>query len=381
MKPLSLSVTSMPRSGIRVIMDRAFNLPDCIRLEVGEPNFPTPQHVLDATDRAARTGMTKYTQNTGIPELRSRLAEVFTESTGQATDMAQVVVTTGAMAALYTTLMSIADPEDEVLVMSPSWPNYLMQMGLLGIRPITVLTTAANGYIPTIAQLESAVSKRTKALLINSPSNPTGAVISQTQMAEILEFARTADIYVISDEVYDQFVYDDDHASAASHDSDGRVICINSFSKTYSMTGFRVGYAIAPPEIATLIGKCQEPTTSCVNAPAQYGALAALNGPKEIITEMLEAYRERRSEVNHLLSSAGIPALHPKGAFYVWIDISSSKRSDMDFALDLIDRHRVTVVPGSTFGPGNDDRVRISLATSPDDLYEGVRRLIEETRN
>jgi|ETNmetMinimDraft_16_1059900.scaffolds.fasta_scaffold07191_3 aspartate/methionine/tyrosine aminotransferase len=381
MKPLSLSVTSMPRSGIRVIMDRAFNLPDCIRLEVGEPNFPTPQHVLDATDRAARAGMTKYTQNTGIPELRSRLAEVFTESTGQATDMAQVVVTTGAMAALYTTLMSIADPEDEVLVMSPSWPNYLMQMGLLGIRPITVLTTAANGYIPTIAQLESAVSKRTKALLINSPSNPTGAVISQTQMAEILEFARTADIYVISDEVYDQFVYDDDHASAASHDSDGRVICINSFSKTYSMTGFRVGYAIAPPEIATLIGKCQEPTTSCVNAPAQYGALAALNGPKEIITEMLEAYRERRSEVNHLLSSAGIPALHPKGAFYVWIDISSSKRSDMDFALDLIDRHRVTVVPGSTFGPGNDDRVRISLATSPDDLYEGVRRLIEETRN
>jgi len=364
-----------------VIMDRAFNLPDCIRLEVGEPNFPTPQHVLDATDRAARAGMTKYTQNTGIPELRSRLAEVFTESTGQATDMAQVVVTTGAMAALYTTLMSIADPEDEVLVMSPSWPNYLMQMGLLGIRPITVLTTAANGYIPTIAQLESAVSKRTKALLINSPSNPTGAVISQTQMAEILEFARTADIYVISDEVYDQFVYDDDHASAASHDSDGRVICINSFSKTYSMTGFRVGYAIAPPEIATLIGKCQEPTTSCVNAPAQYGALAALNGPKEIITEMLEAYRERRSEVNHLLSSAGIPALHPKGAFYVWIDISSSKRSDMDFALDLIDRHRVTVVPGSTFGPGNDDRVRISLATSPDDLYEGVRRLIEETRN
>ena len=195
MKPLSLSVTSMPRSGIRVIMDRAFNLPDCIRLEVGEPNFPTPQHVLDATDRAARAGMTKYTQNTGIPELRSRLAEVFTESTGQATDMAQVVVTTGAMAALYTTLMSIADPEDEVLVMSPSWPNYLMQMGLLGIRPITVLTTAANGYIPTIAQLESAVSKRTKALLINSPSNPTGAVISQTQMAEILEFARTADIY------------------------------------------------------------------------------------------------------------------------------------------------------------------------------------------
>ncbi|MEO2124113.1 MAG: aminotransferase class I/II-fold pyridoxal phosphate-dependent enzyme [bacterium] len=381
MKPLSRSVSSMPRSGIRVIMDRAFGLTDCIRLEVGEPNFPTPQHVIEAADEAARSGKTRYTENPGIPELRSRIAEIFTEDTGRKTEVGDVVVTTGAMAALYTTLMSIADPGDEVIVMSPSWPNYLMQMTLLGIRPVTVSTNETNGHVPTIEQLESALSVRTKAVLLNSPCNPTGAVINQTQMARIIDFARRADIYVISDEVYDKIVYEGTHVSAASYDSDGRVVCIHSFSKTYSMTGWRVGYAVAPPEIATLIRKCQEPTVSCVNAPAQYAALAALNGPQEIIGEMRDAYRERRDEVNRLLSSSGISALNPAGAFYIWVDISSSQRSDVDFAMDLVDKHQVTVVPGSTFGPSNEDRVRISLATTPDQLYEGIRRLIEESRS
>lgn len=381
MKPLSRSVSSMPRSGIRMIMDRAFGLTDCIRLEVGEPNFPTPQHVIEAADEAARSGKTRYTENPGIPELRSRIAEIFTEDTGRKTEVGDVVVTTGAMAALYTTLMSIADPGDEVIVMSPSWPNYLMQMTLLGIRPVTVSTNETNGHVPTIEQLESAVSVRTKAVLLNSPCNPTGAVIDQTQMARIIDFARRADIYVISDEVYDKIVYEGTHVSAASYDSDGRVVCIHSFSKTYSMTGWRVGYAVAPPEIATLIRKCQEPTVSCVNAPAQYAALAALNGPQEIIGEMRDAYRERRDEVNRLLSSSGISALNPGGAFYIWVDISSSQRSDVDFAMDLVDKHQVTVVPGSTFGPNNEDRVRISLATAPDQLYEGIRRLIEESRS
>ena len=220
-----------------MIMDRAFGLTDCIRLEVGEPNFPTPQHVIEAADEAARSGKTRYTENSGIPELRSRIAEIFTEDTGRKTEVGDVVVTTGAMAALYTTLMSIADPGDEVIVMSPSWPNYLMQMTLLGIRPVTVSTNETNGHVPTIEQLESAVSVRTKAVLLNSPCNPTGAVIDQTQMARIIDFARRADIYVISDEVYDKIVYEGTHVSAASYDSDGRVVCIHSFSKTYSMTG------------------------------------------------------------------------------------------------------------------------------------------------
>ncbi len=381
MKPLSRAVESMPRSGIRVIMDRAFSMPDCIRLEVGEPNFPTPSHVLEAADKAAREGKTRYTENPGIPELRSRIAEIFAADTGRTTKTDDVVVTTGAMAALYTTLMSITDPGDEVIVMSPSWPNYLMQMTLLGIRPIVVPTTEATGHVPTVEQLESAVSHRTKAVLINSPCNPTGAVINQAQMADILEFARRADIYVISDEVYDKIIYEGTHVSAASHDGDGRVVCIHSFSKTYSMTGWRVGYAVAPPEIAGLIRKCQEPTVSCVNAPAQYAALAALDGPQEIIGEMRDAYRERRDEARRILSSSGIPALEPGGAFYIWIDVSSSGRSDVAFAMDLVDKHQVAVVPGSTFGPGNENRVRVSLATAPDLLYEGMRRLIDETRS
>lgn len=371
----------MPRSGIRVIMDRAFRMPDCIRLEVGEPNFPTPPHVVDAATQAARDGRTRYTENPGIPELRTRIAEHFTRDTGRPTDASQVTITTGAVAALYTALMSITNPGDEVILTSPAWPNYLMQMKLLGIRPVAIPTTAETDYAPSISQLESAISGKTKAILLNTPSNPTGAVISNTTMAETVDFARQADIYVVSDEVYDRMTFENPHVSAASHDTDGRVVCIHSFSKTYAMTGWRVGYAVAPPEIAQLIINCQEPTVSCVNAPAQYGAIAALDGPQDVVLQMRDAYRERRDEVLRLLSSSGIDAHKPGGAFYIWVDITDSGRSDMDFAMDLIDKRQVTVVPGSTFGPGNEGRIRISLATAPTDLYEGVSRLVEEIKS
>ena len=378
MKSLSQAVTGMPRSGIRVIWDKASSLPNCIRLEVGEPNFPTAPHIVKAAHRAAIEGHTKYTDNSGIPELREQIAERFSHRTGRSATADQVVVTTGAVAALYASLMSIVDPGDEVIVMSPSWPNYLMQLRLLGAQPVTVTTTETTGHVPTQEQLESVVSDRTKAMLINSPGNPTGAVFNDEQLGEILEFARRTDLYVISDEVYEEIVYEHPHVPAASHDTDGRVIGIYSLSKSNAMTGWRVGYAVASNQLATQIRKCQEPTVSCVNGPAQYAALAALTGPQVAVAEMREAYRERRDSVKEILTSAGVPALNPGGAFYVWIDISAAGKSDMDFATGLIENRQVTVVPGSTFCPGNDDRVRISLATAPDELYEGVHRLVEE---
>jgi len=380
-KPLSQALGSIPRSGIRVIMDMAVRVPGCIRLVAGEPNFPTPPHIVEAANQAAREGHTKYTDNSGIIELRQCVAERISQRAGRPVGDDQVIVTPGAVAALFTTLMAIVDPGDEVIVVSPAWPNYVMQIQLVGARPVTVITTEATGYVPTVGQLEAAVSDRTKAIIINSPSNPTGAVFSEEGLDEILCFARAADIYVISDEVYEEVVYELPHVSATSHDPDGRVVGIFSLSKSYAMTGWRVGYAVAPEHIAPHIRKCQEPTVSCVNAPAQYAALAALTGPQDAVVEMRNAYRDRRDNVHEILASAGVPALKPGGAFYMWVDIGGAGKSDIAFSTSLIENRQVAVVPGSTFGPANTERVRISLATAPDELYEGVHRLVEEIKS
>jgi len=371
----------MPRSGIRVIMDLAMAMPDCIRLEVGEPNFPTAPHIIDAAHRAALDGQTRYTDNSGINGLREAIAEHRGLCAGRTVLADQVVVTTGAMGALFSALIALVDPGDEVIVFDPGWPNYRMQLQLIGAKPVVVATTEATGHIPTVEQLEAVATPRTKVVMVNSPSNPTGAVIDRGRMAGLVEFVRSVDAYMVSDEVYEEMVFDESYVSAAVHDTDGRVVSIHSFSKTYAMTGWRVGYAVASPEVAPFIRKCQEPTIGCVNAPAQYAALAALTGSQELVEGMRCAYRDRRDTVLPLLEAAGVPAFKPGGAFYLWVDISGSGRTDMEFATDLIQNQKVAVVPGTAFGSGNTGRVRISLATDPDELNEGVRRLIDEVRS
>ena len=378
MKQPSAAITSMPRSGIRVIMDLAMAMPDCIRLEVGEPNFATAPHIIEASHRAALDGQTKYTDNSGIIGLREAIAEHREIQTGANVQPEQVIVTSGAMGALFSTFTVLLDPGDEVIVFNPSWPNYQMQLQLIGATPVMVATSAANGYLPTVEQLEAAETSRTKVVVVNTPSNPTGAMIDGDRLASLVEFTRSIDAYLVADEVYEEIVFDKLHVPTASHDTDGRVVSIHSFSKTYAMTGWRVGYAVAPPDLASLIRKCQEPIIGCVNAPAQHAALAALTGPQEMVEEMRNAYRERRDIVLDLLDRAGVPAFKPEGAFYMWVDISKSGRTDADFAVDLIKNHKVAVVPGTTFGAENTGRVRITLAADSNELEEGVRRLISE---
>tara|TARA_Y100000590_G_scaffold87160_1_gene97710 strand:+ start:2390 stop:3505 length:1116 start_codon:yes stop_codon:yes gene_type:complete len=368
----------MPRSGIREIMDIAMGMPDCIRLEVGEPNFATAPHIIEAAHRAALEGHTRYTDNSGIFELRAALAEQAAESTDREVLPEQIIVTSGAMGALFSTLTCVLEPGDEVIVLSPSWPNYQMQLQLLGAVARVVETSPENGYLPTIQQLEEATNAATKALLINTPCNPTGAVIPSDLLNEITQFARHADLFLIADEVYSRITFEEPQIPTACYDTDARVVSINSFSKTYAMTGWRVGYAIAPASLAPLIRKCQEPTVGCVNAPAQYASLAALTGPQHLVEEMRNAYLNRRNISLEMLSQANVPVFTPGGAFYLWIDISQSGRTAQDFALDLIHNHQVAIVPGTTFGAENSDRVRISLASDASDLQEGLRRLISE---
>jgi aspartate/methionine/tyrosine aminotransferase len=365
----------MGRSGIREVFDLASSIPDAIHLEMGEPNFETPSHIREAAALAAEEGWTKYTPNAGVPALREALAHKIRNRNGYEVTADQIVVTPGAIAALLAALLTLCDPGDEILVSDPAWPNYQMLADLLGLAVRRFPLRPEADMQPQAADIESLIRPSTKLILLNSPCNPTGSVIGAEAMGEILEVARRRDLWVVSDEVYDEMVFEGKAPSPAALTADDRVVSVYSFSKTYAMTGWRVGYAAFPASMADEAVKTQEPTTACVNAPAQMAALAAVTGPQDCVAEMRDAYVERRDGVDAILSQAGVPFVRPSGAFYIWIDVSDRGRSSADFARELLIERQVAVTPGSAFGPGSDEFVRVSLATAPDVLYEGVRRL------
>jgi len=374
---MSRAVENMARSGIREIFDLARTIPECIHLEVGEPNFPTPRHICAAAAGAARDGHTKYTPNAGIPELREAIADKVTSRNGVPTTSDQITVTPGGVAAGYGAINALTDQGDGVLIADPSWPNFRMMAEIQSLQPQYFPTYASEGFVPRAEHIEPFITEESRLLVINSPSNPTGAVIPGEILSELMELARQHDLWVMSDEVYDEIVYGDPLVSAGTFNDDGRVVLIYSFSKTYSMTGWRCGYSVAEPGVAAMITKCQEPTTSCVNGPTQWAAIAALTGPQDPVEEMRAAYRDRRDRSLEILDAAGVPTTRAGGAFYLWLDISASGLGDTEFARRLATERAVAVVPGTAFGPASNDFVRISLATAPELLLKGVQRLAE----
>lgn len=378
MKPISSAIAGMKRSGIREIMDLAATRPNVIHLEVGEPNFPTPPHILDAAARAARDGYTKYTANRGLPEVRQAMATKIADRNGFSVDsIDQIVVTTGAVNAIIQALMVVSDPGDPVLLPDPAWPNYLMMTTILGSPVVRYPLMRDQGFEPDFDALEAicASTPSAKAILMNTPGNPTGAVMSRSVVERMVELAARHDLYVISDECYDDIVFDGEHVSPAAIDTDGRVISTFSVSKSYAMTGWRIGYAVASPEVAAMISKVQEAVTSCATAVAQKAAQAALEGDQSCVAEMRDAYRQRRDRVVPILEAAGLLVSPPQGAFYVIADTSGTGMNGYDLARRLILERDVAVAPGETFGPGGVGTVRLSLATAMDDLVEGVGRL------
>ena len=370
-------VAGMPRSGIREVFDLAHQIPGAIHLEAGEPSFPTPWHICQAAIDALHKGDTKYTPNAGIPELRRAIAEDVGRRHGLEVEADQVVVTTGGGAALFTAMKALTDPGDGVLMSDPTWPNYRMILAMQGLEPQPFPLLETDGLIPRAEVIERHITDRSKVLIVNSPANPTGVVIPADALADLVELARRHDLWIISDEVYDQLTFDAEAVPTARFDSDGRVVTVNSFSKTYAMTGWRVGYAISQSDTAPLISKVQEPITSCVNSPAQRAALAALTGPQDAVAEMRGAYRERRDLVLKILDAGGVPVVRPQGAFYAWVDIGRSGMSDKEFARRLVVERHVAVVPGTTFGSRGSRSIRLSLATDTDLLTEGVSRLVQ----
>ena len=375
--PPSSIARSMPVSRIREVMELAWKDPEAIHLEVGEPDFPTPEHVVNAAHEAARTGHTRYAPNAGLPELREALADKVTRRNGFEARPDQVVVTQGGIQALYLVLSALLEPGDEVLLPDPAWPNFRMIAHLLGARAVSYPLFAQGHFLPRLEDLEHLVTPRTRAILVNSPSNPLGTVVPRELLQTLLAFARQRGLWFVSDEVYDEVVFDDHFVSAGSAaDTSDRLVSIYSFSKVYAMTGWRVGYLVAPLDMAKLLTGMQEPIISCVNTPAQMAALAAVTGPQEVVREMREAYRARRDELLEVLDRGGLPSSRPSGAFYVWTDVSEAGMHSMDFARSLIEREHVAVAPGSAFGELGLGYVRLSLASSRDDLLDGASRLV-----
>ena len=376
----SNTILSMPRSGIREINDLASQYPNVIHLEIGQPNFSTPEHISRAAGEAAVNGFTYYTPNSGIPELREAIATKIQSFNGLAAGVENVTVTTGGCGALFTTLLTLCDPGDAILLSDPTWPNYEMMASLQGLEVRHFPLRSKDGWLPNPEEIEKQITPNSRAMILVSPSNPTGTMIGEDLMRELLDLARQHNLWVISDEVYDEITFGKPAVSAYGIDPD-RVISVFSFSKTYAMTGWRIGYTVARPDIAAVLGNSQEPTTSCVSSLSQIGALTALRGPQDQVRMMRDAYWERRDLVTEMLSGADLPYARPEGAFYVWVDISQSRLSDDEFARRMVIDHRVAVVPGTTFGPGGGTHVRVSLATDTESLLEGVSRLIKAVRS
>ena len=371
----SNAIQRVPRSGIRRVFDEAAKYPDCIRLEVGEPSFGTPAHIKEAAVNALAENFTKYTANAGIPELRSAIVDKLRIRNGISVDSNDVVVTSGGVAACFTALAAMVNPGDEVLLADPSWPNYVQMTVLLGVKAVHYRLRLENDLIPTVEDIERCITPKTKVLIMNSPGNPTGAITPLPRLREILELAHRHNLWVISDEVYDEIWFDTPPHSLQPLDTQERVVGVFSFSKTYAMTGWRVGYLTGASEIVSHVLRAQEPTTSCVNSPAQRGAVAALLGDQQCVADMRSAYASRARLVTKILDDHGVPYARPTGAFYTMVDISGARMSDLDFVSRMITERRVAVVPGSAFGPESGNVVRVSLASSESDLQNGVTRL------
>jgi aspartate/methionine/tyrosine aminotransferase len=364
------------RSAIREVFDAANRIPDAIRLEIGEPSFPTPRFVVDAAMEAARAGKTGYTPNGGYASLREALAAKIERVDGFAVDPDGVVVTPGAMNALFSIYLALLEPGDEVLLPTPGFPNMDEMVRLLGGEPVFYRLDRAAGYVPSREQLEGLVTSRTKAIFANTPGNPTGAVFPAETVRGLAELAAETGVWLISDEVYDELILDDvPHVSAASLVPEAPIVSVYSFSKVYAMTGWRLGYCAAPEALAAVLRKLQEPEVSCPSAISQHAAAAVLAGPRNEFDAMRDAYRERRDRALEAAAEHGLDVFRTQGTFYMLVDVAASGLPAREFTLRALDELHVAVAPGEVFGPGCEELVRISFGVEADVLVEGMARI------
>jgi aspartate aminotransferase len=351
---------------------------DVIDLGPGEPDFPTPDHIKAAAGRAIEKNYTKYTAEVGIPELRQAIAEKYNRAYGTHYAPENVIVTSGAKQALYQIAQALFQEGSEVVIPVPYWVSYPEQVRLNGAAPVFVETRESEHFQLRATTIERALSSRTRAIILNSPNNPTGATIERDELRQIVKLAAERDIFVIFDECYEHFLYEGRHSCAAEFDT-LHVIVVSAVSKSYAMTGWRLGWAVAPVPVVQALSKIQSHSTSHPTSISQHAAVAALLGDQSCLDRMLSEYTRRREFV--LAELKKIPRLRcnaPQGAFYLFPNISDflngrSLKTSVDFAQFLLEEAYVAVVPGAGFGA--DGYVRFSYATSMDRLAEGMKRL------
>ena len=379
MRAASARVNGIPRSGIREIFDLARGVPDLVHLELGEPDFPLPDHVTEAAIRALKDGFTKYTPNAGIEELREAIAEKLHRENGfDADPKSEIIVTAGAMNALSLSILSTVDEGDEVVISDPGYVSYPAQVLLAGGIPVYAPVPEKNDFRLTADDLEGVLSKRTRLIMLNSPANPTGSVELKEDLKGIADLAVDRDLLVLSDEPYERIVYPGNHhySIAALPGMHERTISIFSFSKTYAMTGMRVGYMTGGREVIAQMTKLQEHYVACVNSVAQKAAIAALRGSQECVGEMLSEYMRRRDAlIDGLNETHVLSCSKPAGTFYAFPNISRTGYDSKTMARKFLTEAKVATVPGIVFGKHGEDHVRISFATNMNNIKEAVRRI------
>jgi aspartate aminotransferase len=365
---------------------------DVIGLGAGEPDFNTPEHILEAAKEAMDAGLTKYTASSGIPELKKAIIEKLKKDNGLDYEPGQIIVTVGAKHALYNLFQALLDEGDEVIVPAPYWVSYIEQVKLAGGTPVVVEGKEENQFKITPEQLRVVITERTKALILNSPSNPTGMVYTEEELRALGKVCIEKDILIVSDEIYEHLIYDEDqrHVSVASLGPEfyKRTVIINGVSKTYSMTGWRIGFAAGPAELIKAMSGISDHSTSNPTSISQYAAVSALTGTQAPVEEMKKAFKERRDYVVKRVNEIpGFNCLKPAGAFYAFINIrealdaSGKYQTPDDWAKALLEKELVAVVPGSGFG--SNDHIRISYATSLTQLEKAldrIERFVKENR-
>jgi len=376
-KYLSERVSNLQPSGIRKFFEIATTMKEVISLGIGEPDFDSPQPIIEAGIRALRDNKTHYTSNRGLLSLRKALSDHLEKRYSVAYDpKEEIVMTVGGSEALVIACNSILDPGDEVLLPTPCFVSYQGVISLAGGKSVELPCTMESQFIPDMEEMEKAVTDRTKAILINFPNNPTGAVADKETMMAIARIAEKHDLLVISDEIYDRLVYGVEHICfAALPGMRERTILIGGFSKDYAMTGWRLGYACAPAEILSGMVRVHQYIVMTAPTMTQFAALEGLRCCEEFVENMRVEYDRRRRLIVDGLNYIGLPTFEPRGAFYAFPKVSVTGLDGESFAERLLQEKHVAVVPGSAFGPGGEGFVRCSYATAIDQIEEALDRI------
>ena len=356
-------------------------LPLPAHLHIGEPSFRTPEHIRHAAIEALQTETMTYGPAAGWTWLRELIVAKIERVNGYRVSPQQVAIAIGGTGAILAALMATVGAGDEVLIPDPHWPHYTMQLACCGATPVAYALDPQNGWLPEIADLEQLVTPRTRLLLINSPGNPTGAVYPAKLVEDLLDFARRHDLYLLSDESYDEILFEGIHVSpgallSSDEFNQGRVMCVYTFSKTYAMTGWRIGYLATGTQLLKTITYVLDASYTNISTVIQRAAAAALTGPQDCVAQMRQVYQHRRDLAVSLLKELGRYVYTPHGAFYILVAVSGQDetgRRGRQFALDLLRDRNIAVAPGSTFGSVAENYVRLSLAASDEEIVRGVR--------